>query len=147
MICRETEDWLLERLSGTLSPQRGDELDAHLKACAACRRVASRLKVSVRDLRNAFAGLEPPDLAAAVLRRVQSPEPTFWGRLAPAFAGGALALCLVLAFFLGSHRDMSDQEVLQAYAEDLSALGWAQEANTDWTATTAGLDGLPESMF
>jgi anti-sigma factor RsiW len=145
VICRETEEWLLERLAGTLPPMRGEELDAHLKACSACRHVASRLKASVRDLQNAFKGQEPPDLTAAVLRRVQNPEPTPWGRLTPAFAGGALALCLALAFFLGSHRGVSDQEVIQAYAEDLGAIGWTQES--DWTVAAAHLDGLPESMF
>jgi anti-sigma factor RsiW len=149
MICRETEDWLLERLAGTLSTHRGDELDAHLKVCAACRRTASRLKLSVRDLQNAFATLEPPDLTASVLRRVQRPEPVLWGRLAPAFAGGALALCLALAFFLGSRPGLSDQELIQAYSEDLTAVSGTLDESTDWPTTEvmAGLDGLPESLF
>lgn len=146
MICRDTEDLMLERLAGTLPPALGEELDAHLKACGACRRLASRLKASVRDLEGAFADLEPRDLTAAVLHRVQSTAPKGWGRLAPAFAGGGLALCLALAVFFGSQRGMSDQDLLQAYAEDLNAIGWTQDGPAA-TELTAQLDGLPENLF
>jgi anti-sigma factor RsiW len=150
MICRETEGWLIERLAGTLTAQQAETLEAHLAVCPACRRSAVRLKGSVRQLQQAFAGLEPTDLTAAVLERVRTPEPTLWRRWAPAFAGGALAICLSLAFLLGSRPGLSDQELFQDYAEDLTSLGWSQSATGTTAyplAETNRVDGLPDTLF
>ncbi len=147
MICRETEDRMLERLAGVLPPALGEELDAHLKACGACRRLAARLKASVRDLEGAFAGLEPRDLTTAVLSRVQTSAPKRWGVLSPVFAGGSLALILALAVFFGTQRGLSDQALLQAYAEDLKAIGWSPDDTFASTETSSQLDGLSEYLL
>jgi hypothetical protein len=67
MTCEECNDWLGDAVDGTLDRERQPQLDAHVRACAACREL-------LHDLTEIRA-------AAATLHR-HTPSPEVWRAIA-----------------------------------------------------------------
>lgn len=149
MKCRNAEKWISTQIMSGLPAARAAELEMHLADCAECRKRAERMQRSAAALRDTFAGENSPDLKAAVLARIRPPAHPrllwWWG---PAVAGVAVAAMLAVAPWLLQPRTaMSDQEVLQAYSEDISALNTANVATVDWTTDdNSGLYGAIASL-
>lgn len=95
-------------LEGELDKAECRELEAHLGACPACR----RLLEDRRALNMAVAGLPPidipPDFAAAVLSRLPAGERRAPGWLAPVATGTAILLTGLLGAYLLTGESLAD---------------------------------------
>jgi anti-sigma factor RsiW len=64
--CREVREGLTEYLDAALSPERRQGYDAHLAACASCRRFLGELRATVE----ALSGLPREPMPAEAKRRL-----------------------------------------------------------------------------
>jgi len=138
MICRDVEEIMIAHLASNLSLAEETELERHLAACPACHRVAESIRESYTALKMAYTGVQPPDLTTRVLSRAREGERLAPARWVPALAGGVLLLFMAVGIFLGRPAGISDPELLQAYAEDLTVLA-SNTSTTDaygWSTET-----------
>ena len=74
MTCREFADFMMDYLSGELSPESRAEFDYHLNVCSNCRRYLASYEETVKLGKRAFEDDEanvpaqvPEDLVKAIL--------------------------------------------------------------------------------
>ena len=67
MECERVREEFVDRLTGSIDPDRGREIDAHLSGCAACRAETERLRAMWEEL----GSLRPPATSGAAGRRVE----------------------------------------------------------------------------
>jgi len=120
MSCRSYERWILESLDRRLPPGPSAELEEHLRACPACR----RLRAEHAALRGALAGPTPPGprpgFAARVGARIEASGRTEPERLWRAWSLRAIPVSLFLIglfvggllFLPGSGSDLTQTEAL-----------------------------------
>lgn len=84
-------------LDGELTPGERAELDAHLPACAECRRELERLRVASAAFRAHAAVRAPEGLADAALEAERAPAAPPFARLRFALAALAIMLALMSA--------------------------------------------------
>ena len=67
MQCERVREEFVDRLTGSIDPDRGSEIDAHLAGCAACRAETDRLRAMWEEL----GSLRPAATSGAAGRRVE----------------------------------------------------------------------------
>jgi anti-sigma factor RsiW len=103
MNCEHYSEWLGDAVDGTLRVDQQVELDAHCRACAACRELLNDLK----EIRAAAATLDrytpSPATWQAIAAKIQKPRGAHvsWGLLAGSPMRG-LAAAAMLALVLGA---------------------------------------------
>jgi hypothetical protein len=112
-ICKRFEEMLVFKHYGELGADEGAELDAHLRACAACRAELAELEGTL----GAIPGDEPSrahvnEAVRGVMKRIRRKERPAWKWLAPA-AAAAAACAIALALLLS--EDPSRQELPEPY--------------------------------
>jgi hypothetical protein len=119
MDCERVREEFVERLTGTLDPERSRAVDEHIAGCAACRAETDRM----REIWSELGALHPPAASGAgarVARLVEargaatSTEP-FSAARRPArglIAAAALAASLVIGFIAGRTDFKGDDVVL-----------------------------------
>jgi predicted anti-sigma-YlaC factor YlaD len=99
MTCEQCHDWLGDAVEGTLDADRQVQIDAHCRACAACRELLHDLK----EIRAAAATLErrtpSPELWNAIAAKVEpdyASSPRWAGKLTWTQLAAAAALMMML---------------------------------------------------
>ena len=116
LSCEAARVELSARLDGELAPGELHALDSHLRRCPGCRAHERSLGRIRRALR-AQPAEEVPDLASAILRRVDPRLPSVWITRARIGAVAALIAAVVLA---GSSLITSTRPPDSAAAEDIT---------------------------
>ena len=101
MTCEQCNEWLGDAVDGTLDTARQAAVDAHCRACAACREILDDLK-EIRATASTLDRRTPsPELWRAIAARVEPASPT-----RPAHAGrvgwAPLAAAAALVMMLGA---------------------------------------------
>ena len=163
--CDEAVRRLQERLDGRPSAASAGDLDAHLAACAECRRQAHLLEWMGSVLQH-HRHPAPPDFADRVLRSVAGRTPgavplrpasylSAW-RLLPAAAGLLVAAALVAVTVLrpvpapppptpspsAEPRVQVELELAKTEARSVSVAGDFNEWQVDASKMTRGADGI-----
>jgi hypothetical protein len=112
MSCNSFEEWIALYVEGDLDPARARHLESHLKACASCQSLLTRLEASqaiVKDL--AAESLDPASFNVVRERVMQEvhrrqAQPVWWRFLPPTVAQwrpawvASLAVLVALAFLV-----------------------------------------------
>ena len=112
MNCNSFEEWIALYVEGDLDPARATHVESHLKVCASCQSLLSRLEGSqamVKDL--AAESLDPASFNVVrerVMQKVhrRQARPVWWQLLSPAavqrpaWAAAALATAVALGFLM-----------------------------------------------
>ena len=119
MECDRVREEFVERLTGTLDPERSNAIDEHLAGCAACRAETDRMC----EMWNELGTLRPPAASGAAGRISHLIEArgrgaaSSTGRRVPgpwiAVSTAALAASLVLGVAIGRRSAMPSREVTQ----------------------------------
>jgi ferric-dicitrate binding protein FerR (iron transport regulator) len=105
-ICESFADMLVLKHYGELGPDEAAELDAHLRACAACRAELAELEGTLGALpRDEPSRAQVNDAVRGVMGRIRKKERPAWKWLAPAAAAAACAVVLMLVFSGGPSRE------------------------------------------
>ena len=108
MQCERVREEFVDRLTGSIDPDRGGEIDAHLAGCAACRAETDRLRAMWEEL----GSLKPATTSGGAGRRVErlldsrsraaavSATNVALTRRAPLVPRAALGATVVAAFLL-----------------------------------------------
>ncbi len=131
MNCERYSEWLGESVDGMLAPAFQAELDAHVRACTACRELLSDLN----EIRTAAATLDrltpSPEVWAAIAANIATPQSprqraTSWVQLAA--AAGLVTLLGAAAWFgLSSGTPRGDGESTAELARAASELQLAEQ--------------------
>ena len=126
MTCEQCHDWLGDAVEGTLDADRQAQIDAHCRACGACRALLNDLK----EIRAAAATLDrrtpSPELWKAIAAKVESGG----SRRGSLTAAWQLAAAAALMMMLGSAawvyrtswqpaRDGSASDLVRSAASEL----------------------------
>lgn len=94
MTCEQCNEWLGDAVDGTLDTARQAAVDAHCRACAACRELLDDLK-EIRATASTLDRRTPsPELWRAIAARVDSPPAASRTSWAPLAAAAALVMML-----------------------------------------------------
>ncbi|MBN1595220.1 zf-HC2 domain-containing protein [candidate division FCPU426 bacterium] len=153
MKCAQAEKWLAEKALGLITPVSAAALAGHLAECPDCRRLAEEMTAAAAALREPAAAAVPPFLADRIVqlareRQNQARRMHSGIKWLTALAGAAAVaafLFLVPRYFPTPAPVMSAEEVLKAYSDDFSALGWLDEGEENMTFDY-GNYGIPEEL-
>lgn len=152
MNCSQAEKLLAARVLGLLSPAQTRKLARHEENCATCRERAAGLERAGQVLATPW-GLKPPaNLADRVLRNLPAsspPAPRRWLLWSPVLAGAVILLVVFAGPFIRQRPpDMTTQEVLDAYSEDIESLGlWESQTSTNGNGVWNYQDiGVPQEI-
>ncbi len=93
MKCHEVQDQLSAYLDGEVPAGRSQELEAHLRVCAACQAELALLE-GLEGALGALSAPASPDIAEKVISRLQHPARPWWRAF-------CLAASLILGLTLG----------------------------------------------
>ncbi len=152
MNCSRAEKMLASRALGLLSLAQARKLARHEENCATCRERAAGLEKAEQALA-APCGLRlPANLADRVLRNLPAsapPAPRRWLLWSPVLAGAVILLVVFAGPFIRQRPpDMTTQEVLDAYSEDIKSLGlWESQTSTNGNSVWNYQDvGVPQEI-
>ena len=128
MNCRKAEALIADRVLGFISEDQKKELEDHLAECPHCRQEAEQYLAATQALKSSTSGKMAPDFADHVVSLAGSGKRKSFRLLklgAPALAAAAVLLAIVITptFFSNNNNNTTRLEILEAYAEDLEALG------------------------
>jgi ferric-dicitrate binding protein FerR (iron transport regulator) len=104
--CDRYSEMLVLKHYGELGPDKAAELDAHLRACAACRAEQQELEATLGALpRDEPSRSQGNDAVRGVMGRIRKKERPAWRWLAPAAVAAACAVLLMLVFSGGPSRE------------------------------------------
>jgi anti-sigma factor RsiW len=104
--CDRYSEMLVLKHYGELGPDKAAELDAHLRACAACRAEQQELEATLGALpRDEPSRAQVNDAVRGVMGRIRKKERPAWRWLAPAAVAAACAVLLMLVFSGGPSRE------------------------------------------
>ncbi len=130
MRCRKVQKLLADLELGILSRSRIADIELHVSKCPVCRLAGEKLRQAAQALTKDFGFEPPPHFAEQVMYRAsQKAEARSLRRpWIPALAA-AMGILLVVGFsFLFLPRSyMTNQEVIQGYANDLSNLDFSEK--------------------
>jgi predicted anti-sigma-YlaC factor YlaD len=70
MTCRELTDFIMDYLSGDMSPALADVFERHLKLCPNCRTYLTNYEVTVKASKAAFENDAEPYLPEDLVRAI-----------------------------------------------------------------------------
>ncbi len=129
---RCSDELIIRRLDGELSPEGEEELEIHLKGCAACRKKASDLVASAGILRKGL--LKDSDPPETIWRAVMEKTRVGYARLRfyRAAAAAAAAALIISGVFLSRSPG-------EGYLSGFSSLVFESVSEEEW-----GPDGALE---
>lgn len=136
MQCAQAEVWITQRVFTVLTPEQEQELQEHLAQCSECQALAGKYSRAVAALEEKPKTDPDPYLASRVVHRAR--EQTALGMkkstsqwwLSAAASVAVLALVVVVTPRWINSPAMSTQETIDAYTEDIKALGfWEEDEN------------------
>ena len=130
MRCRKVQKLLADLELGILSPSRISALEVHVSKCPVCRLAGEKLKTAAKALTKDFGFKPPRHLAAQVMHRAsqKAGAQNLRRPWIPALATAtAILLVAGFSFLFLSRSYMTNQEVFQGYAEDLSSLDFLEK--------------------
>lgn len=152
MNCRQAEKLLATRELGLLNPAQDRKLARHEEHCALCRKRAAALRQARLALETGTELRPPVNLADRVLRNLPAsspPAPRRWLLWSPVLAGAVILLVVFAGPFIRQRPpDMTTQEVLDAYSEDIESLGlWESQTSTNGNGVWNYQDvGVPKEI-
>ncbi|MFW6437626.1 MAG: zf-HC2 domain-containing protein [Armatimonadota bacterium] len=106
MTCEQCRDNLTEFIEGELTPEREEQMCAHLAACSECARALAEIRVMVDALHD-LPEVEPPADLRESLRGIAStaeaPSPAWWQRSRGVWTAVVGAAAAVLIIGAGVH--------------------------------------------
>ncbi|MCD4814643.1 zf-HC2 domain-containing protein [bacterium] len=135
MNCRKAETLLADQALGFLSAKQEKSLSDHLARCHHCQVQAGSYLSATRALQTNASEQMTFQLADRVIAHARPEKPQGFNPMkwwVPAVMGAVAVLMIGIMplFFSTQSKDMTRQEVLNAYAEDLNQLGIHNEAKS-----------------
>ncbi len=134
--------YLAQREAGVLNAAETEAVRVHLLECATCREHERAFVYSMTKLRNASSDLVPANMVTRVLAQIDQPKSS-WIRWRASWIGAAVMTTVVAFSIMMTHTSMDNQQVIQAYSEDLESVWegggtnsydtWLQDS---WSQTT-----------